>query len=99
MSPSQLRTELPPEVATGGPAVGDPAASPRSAHVVIPQLRSPITAILGFTETLVRSAERGTLPPEKLIDRLSRIRESALRINGLVDELDRLPEQAPRPAK
>ena len=62
--------------------------APRSPRTIIHQLRSPVTAIIGFADTLARSAERGTLPSERLIDRLARIRTSAEQINALLDELD-----------
>lgn len=109
MSPGRLRTDSPPQAAVGAPVAGAPATAgpatrepdltPRTPSVVLHQVRSPITAIIGFAETLARSAERGTLSPEKLIDRLGRIRDSAMRINCLVDELDHLPEQPPRLSK
>jgi signal transduction histidine kinase len=60
---------------------------PRSRHVVLHELRSPVTAIIGLADTLTRSAERGALPQENLLERLQRIRTAAVRINSLLDEL------------
>jgi len=45
---------------------------------------------MGFAETLQRAVERGTATPERLTERLQRIRAAAERINGLLDELQEL---------
>ena len=70
---------------------------PPANRAVLHRLRSPLTAIMGMAEVLTRSAERGTLTPERLVDRLAHIRAAADRINTLLNELDPAPDHD-RPA-
>ena len=59
-----------------------------SLSVLLHKLRSPLTAIGGFTESLALQSQRGTLTDERLIDRLGRIRVAAERIDQLLDDLE-----------
>jgi signal transduction histidine kinase len=56
--------------------------------VVSHELRTPLTPLLGLTQLLLRSAERGRMPqPEQLAVTLRTIYRQALHMNELVDDL------------
>ena len=88
---SQPRDESAP------PPSGSTAAGP-STGAVLHRLRSPVTAIIGFADTLTRSIDRGTATPEVLRDRLARIRSAAEHIDALLDDLRTTLESQARAA-
>ena len=57
-------------------------------RVVLHQIRSPLTAVIGFAETLSAQVGAGTLEPGRLKDRLIRIAQAARRVDALLDTLD-----------
>jgi len=66
-------------------------------RVTLHRIRSPLTVVIGFAETL---ASQGTVMTEdRLTDRLNRIITAARRIDSMLDELgeqqDRCPVSAP----
>lgn len=58
-----------------------------SVAALLHRARSPLTAVVGFAESLAARATAGTLTTERLVDRLGRIRVAAQRIEALLDEL------------
>lgn len=67
----------------GAPGVSAAARRGRLIHTA----KSPLTAIIGFAESLARQAEAGTVTQERLVDRLGRIRQAAERVAVLLDEM------------
>jgi len=66
-------------------------------RITLHRVRSPLTVVIGFAETLV---SRGSvLPEDRLTDRLNRIIAAARRIDAMLDELgeqqDRHPVSVP----
>ncbi len=51
------------------------------------QLRTPLTSVIGFTQTLKRMAERDNLPCQKLEEFLEKILRSAARLEEQVNEI------------
>ncbi len=56
-------------------------------RVIIHRIRSPLTVIVGFAETLATRAAAGEISRERLHDRLVRINEAARKIDAMLDEL------------
>ena len=83
-----------PRVGAAGETV--PATSAAEPHgVVIHRMRSSITAISGYAQMLVHGLDSGTLPPDKLRDRLERIRHAAEQLNTQLDDLRAQARAAP----
>ena len=63
-------------------------------ELMIHDIRSPLTAIRGYTQLLRRRAASNRLEIAALLDSLQRIEAAATRIEGLLDELGRPPASA-----
>ena len=87
---------VPDPLGTAGGSGRDRAAQrvlpARTRSAVLHELKSPVTAIIGFSETLARQVTAGSAAPARLADRLGRIRAAAVRIDELLDELRDLPD-------
>jgi signal transduction histidine kinase len=59
--------------------------------VLLHKIRSPLTVIIGFAETLAGRARSGAITQERLGDRLQRISEAARRVDSMLDELASVP--------
>jgi signal transduction histidine kinase len=64
-------------------------------HVLRHKLRSPLTVIIAYADTLISESESGIVPRDRLIERLGRMRTAAGRIAHLLDELDLAAERDP----
>ena len=66
--------------------VGEPG-TPEFRQAMRHRMLNELTSIIGFTENLTRRLDGGTATPEQLRERLGRIRETAMRLVGQVEEL------------
>ena len=60
------------------------------AHTVAHDLKSPLSIILGYTDLLIEAGTK--LDPQELIEYLSAIRQTTLKVNNIIDELLLLAE-------